>query len=131
MLLLPLVYGINVLLVNITINDFTIYHLYIPLLIETFINDIIGNEDGLIVSAFLISCFWIEFIMILVFLEIIEVNFCDLNKNLKRNIELRSIIDSSLSIEDDYDNEIDNERNIINNENKEKNWLYYELDNLI
>jgi len=47
--------------------------------------------------------------MILVFLEIIELNFCNFNKNLKRNIELRAIIDSSLSIEDDYNNEIDND----------------------
>ena len=59
--------------------------------------------------------------MILVFLEIIELNFCNFNKNLKRNIESRGIIDSSLSIEDDYDDEIDNERNTIINKNKEKN----------
>ena len=51
--------------------------------------------------------------MILVFLEIIEFNFCNFNKNLKRNIESRGIIDSSLSIEDDYDDEINNERNTI------------------
>ena len=48
--------------------------------------------------------------MILVFLEIIEINCCGLNKNLKRNIESRGIIDSSLNIEnDDDDDEIDDE----------------------
>ena len=47
--------------------------------------------------------------MILVFLEIIEINCCGLNENLKRNIESRGIIDSSLAIEndDDDDDEID------------------------
>ena len=50
--------------------------------------------------------------MILVFLEIIEIKFCGLNENLKRNIELRSMTESSLDIEnDDDDDEIDDERN--------------------
>ena len=51
--------------------------------------------------------------MILVFLEIIEINFCWLNKNLKRNIDSRGRIDSSLTVEndDDNDDEIDDERN--------------------
>ena len=50
--------------------------------------------------------------MILVFLEIIELNFCGLNENLKRNIETRGVIDLSLTKEDDdYE-----ERNIVNNE---------------
>ena len=120
---ISLFYGIIVLLINKTIYDFTIYHLYIPLLVESFITGIFyySKQNNPFVIIFLISCFCIEFIMILVFLEIIEVNICNLNKNLKRVIELRSIIESSLSIEDDYDDEMDNERKTINNENKEKN----------
>ena len=52
--------------------------------------------------------------MILVFLEIIEVNFCRLNENLKRNIEARGVIDSSLiNKDDDHD---DDEKTTINNE---------------
>jgi len=54
--------------------------------------------------------------MILVFLEIIELNFCELNKNLKRNIKLRSLTESSIEINERYDDEeVDNERNTINN----------------
>ena len=115
---LTLFYGLIMLLVNKTIYDFTIYHLYIPLLVEDFIMDIIrifSEEEDLFELIFLISCFSIEFIMILVFLEIIEVNFCNLNKNLKRNIELRAINDYSLSTEDDNDDEINNEMNNNNN----------------
>ena len=67
----------------------------------------------------LILFFCIEFIMILIFLEIIEINFCELNKNLKRNIESRGIIDSSLIDERDDDDEFDYQKNSINNkENK-------------
>jgi len=116
---LPLGNGIMAFLVSKTIYDFTIYHLYVPLLLENIIYDIFIIEK-LNLKIFLISCFCVEFIMILVFLEIIELHFCDLDKNLKKNIESRGIIDSSLAIEeeDDYDDEIDNERNIINNETK-------------
>jgi len=53
--------------------------------------------------------------MIFVFLEIIEINCCGLNKNLKRNIESRGIIDSSLTIGIDDDDEIGDERNDENN----------------
>ena len=107
---LPIVYGIYFLVINKTIYDFTIYHLYIPLLIENFIRGTIEKEINIFL---LITFFCIEFIMILIFLEIIEINFCGLNENLKRNIESRGRIDSSLTIEDD--DELDDKRTTINN----------------
>ena len=39
--------------------------------------------------------FFLQFISLLIYLEIIELNFCNLNKNTKRNIELRGIEDFS------------------------------------
>ena len=107
---LPIVYGIYFLVINKTIYDFTIYHLYIPLLIENFIRGTIEKEINIFL---LITFFCIEFIMILIVLEIIEINFCGLNENLKRNIESRGRIDSSLTIEDD--DELDDKRTTINN----------------
>jgi len=53
--------------------------------------------------------------MILIFLEEIEINFCELNENLKRNIEKRSIIESSLINEIEKD-EFEKELNFIDNE---------------
>jgi len=103
---------------NNIINDYSIYHIYIPFLIKYFIENIIRYLKNPFDKSILISSFIIELIMILVFLEIIEINCCGLNKNLKRNIESRGIIDSSLTIEnDDYDDddEIDDERNDKNN----------------
>ena len=86
--------------------------MYIPILIEYIIENIVENF-GFFENIFLISSFVFELIMILIFLEIIEINFCGLNKNLKRNIESRGIIDSSLAIEDeDDDNDlIDDKKN--------------------
>ena len=39
--------------------------------------------------------FALQFFSLLIYLEIIELNFCNLNKNTKRNIELRGILDFS------------------------------------
>ena len=60
--------------------------------------------------------------MILVFLEIIEINICGLSKNLKRNIQSRGTIDSSLIIENDDDDEIDDESNDERNKIKNSNF---------
>ena len=113
LMILTIGYGINASLFNKIIYDFTLYHSYIPLLIEKFIVEIfyqIGEGNFYI---FLISCFFIELIMILVFMEIIELNFCGFNKNLKKNIELRAFNEASLVIKDFYDDEVDNERDTI------------------
>jgi len=60
--------------------------------------------------------------MILVFLEIIEINACGLNENLKKNIQSRGTIDSSLNIENDDDDEIDDEPNDENSKIKNSNF---------
>jgi len=76
-----------------------------------------GNYENFEI-VFLIACFFIELIMILVFLEIIELNFCELNKNLKKNIELRALNETYLEIKDYRGNEVDDGRNTINSENE-------------
>ena len=129
MITLPLAYGIYFSLINKIIYDFTLYHIYIPFLIENIVREISDQiKNGISLEIiFLISCFSIELIMILIFLEIIELNFCGLNKNLKKYIKLRALIESSLEIEDDYDvGEVDNERNSINNERKEMNLVNHQ-----
>ena len=122
---LSLSYGVLMALFNKTINEFTLYHIYIPLLVENFIKNIIsysGNDDddSFFIIIFLCISFFIELFMILVFLEIIEVNFWGLDKNLKKHIELRSINETYstfLDNDDDNDDErmsIQKKTNIIN-----------------
>ena len=85
--------------------------MYIPFLIQYLIENI-TKDLNLFEIIFLISSFFVELIMILVFLEIVEINYCGLNKNLKRNIQSRGKIDSFLAIEnDDDDDEIEDEIN--------------------
>ena len=116
----PIVYGLYVSLINKIFYDFTLYHLYLPFLVKKFIEEIFSHivNGNFFKNSFLISCFCIELIMILVFLEIIELNFCGLNKNLKKNIEFRSITESNLEIKDYNNDEDDNEINVIKNENQ-------------
>jgi len=115
----PIAYGLYTSIFNKVIYDYTLYHSYILLLLENFIKDIINKDKTF--NIFIISCFFIELIMILIFLEIIELNFWGLNKNLKKNIESRALIESSLEINDYYNDEVDNERDTINNENNSMN----------
>jgi len=104
---LPFAYGIILLLTNKIIYNFTIYHIYIPSLLDNFIT-IIFKDSEFTEKIFLSLSFFIELLMILVFLEIIELNFCGLNQNLKRNIVIRAYNESSFTIEGEY-NEYDNE----------------------
>ena len=112
---LPFAYGILLSLINKIIYEYTIYHIYIPILIEYFIRNIIKNF-GFYTNIFLISSFLVELIMILIFVEIIEINYCGLGENLKRNIELRGLSEASLDIEPDEDDF--DERNDFNETNK-------------
>jgi len=106
---LPFAYAILLFIINKIIYDYSIFHLYIPILIDYFIENIIKNL-GAFENTLLISSFFIELIIILVFIEIIEINLCGLSKNLKRNIDLRGIIDTNLTFENDDDDDIDDQR---------------------
>ena len=83
--------GIELLLINMIMNKFSFYHALIPLLAAfNIINllDIKTSEKESIISVISLV---LEIIFVLIFLEIIELNFCNLNKNIKRNIEKRAI----------------------------------------
>jgi len=108
-----LTYAVLMALYNKVINDYTLYHIYIFSLIDNFIKNIISYSgyDNSLIIIFLCISFFIELFMILVFLEIIEVNFWGLDKNLKKHIELRSLneTDSTFLDNDDDDNIDDND----------------------
>jgi len=104
---LPFAYLKLLFVLNKIIYEYTIYHFYIPILIEYFVQNIFKNLES-IERIILISSFFFELIMILIFVEIIEINYCGLNENLKRNIELRGLSDSislnnELNNDDDFD----------------------------
>ena len=63
-----------------------------------------------------IACFF-DFIGFIIYLEIIELKFCELNKNLKKNIEIRASIEGQIN---DDDNNSDSEDENENKEDKEE-----------
>ena len=85
--------GIDFLLINTIMNNLTLYHILIVFHIEQFINKIVYLEDKIDRIA-TISYFIVELIFIFVFLEIIEINFCKLNKDLKRKIQERASLEA-------------------------------------
>ena len=56
-----------------------------------------------------IVCIFICLVMILIFIEIIELNFCGLSYMTKKNIELRAEKDSMLEVKDEEKGGIDYE----------------------
>ena len=83
--------GLDYLLAIKIMFEFTPYHILIIFHIQQFINSSWEKID--LKNIFFI----LEFIFILIFLEILELNFCGLNINLRKNIEQRAIIDTQLN----------------------------------
>ena len=56
--------------------------------------DVLINEKDF-KKYFTIISFIIQLFFLMIYLEILELNFCNLNKNTKKNIDFRSIIEST------------------------------------
>ena len=106
--------GVNSVLINITMKDFSLYHIIIQFNIGNFIIyiiKIIKNMPTLFHLIFPLILFFFEFLMYFIFFEIIELNFCNLNKNIKKNIKKRAIDDLLINNEKEsfYEEEEENE----------------------
>jgi hypothetical protein len=49
-------------------------------------------SSGLTMNTRIIFYIFVSFLAGLIYLEILELNFCDLNKHLEKNIQIRAII---------------------------------------
>ena len=81
-----------------------IYYYFIIRLVYL-IKTIIDDSDIKVTILNLIAQ-TISLICVMIYLELIELNFCNLDRNLKKNIEARSFSESSLNIL--YNEEVDN-----------------------
>ena len=80
------------------INEFTL-----------FFSTIDKNINNIKVLILTLVCIVTCLLMILIFIEIIELNFCGLSYMTKKNIELRARLDSVLEVNDDEKGGIDYE----------------------
>ena len=88
-----IVIGILKVLFDFIVRDYTMCHIYLYyqfIVIYSFFKK--KNNDTLSISINIVSIV-IELLITLVFLEIIELKFCGLNKNIKENIEKRAMLD--------------------------------------
>jgi len=111
-----IVYGILKLLCNIIMNKYTIFHIFLFIQNREYTNCIYKGHMGKFMSIIISISYFLEFFMILVFLEIIELNFCGLNENVKRNIKDRADEEIRISLTD--------------KENDERNPSYNSLDDI-
>ena len=116
--------GINKLIFNITINYFTVCHLFLLFPVIEFSTNIkqeILNKFGIVPLLIINICDVLEFIFFLVFLEIIELNCFGLNKYTKKNIKKRAEEDIDLLLLNENmrnDTEIiENNSILVNNDN--------------
>ena len=91
--LISIFFGIVKLLFYVIINNFTVYHLFLFIQNQEFISAIyteIISKRKIIIIALVIITYIFEFFAILVFQENIELNFCEINKDIKKNIRERA-----------------------------------------
>ena len=84
------------------IDIFSPFYIHISILLSEFLSFFV-KLDGLSIGQliFYIISFIVCPFMILVFLEIIELNFCGLSEMTAKNIELRALLDSAINDEND------------------------------
>lgn len=97
------------LIFNLIVNDYTICHIF-PYFIAKAFYEIFKETSLVFIISFILNSF--EFLISFIFIEIIILNFCGLNKNVKKNIEKRAKLDyeiqynahqGNLDINDDYE----------------------------
>ena len=104
--------GIGLLSINMIMNKYTFYHALIPFHAAFCIINLLEKKTIITEVVLYFACFISSIIFILIFLEIIELNFCGLDDNLKRKIEERAI-DEEIYNENEEDHIIfvDEEKN--------------------
>ena len=114
--LVHLITSLRYILFNVILQNFTVFHILLSYQIVSLIWNIVdlidSNKNNFLVNIIVVITYIIELFITFVFIEYIELNFCNLNKNIKRNIEERASQDTigittcneklTFEIDDDY-----------------------------
>ena len=128
-----IIYSINqafyVLVETVTINNFTVFHLMLLFAFGRIVQNLIDFSNyNIYEHIIIISTSLIEIISILVFVELIILNFCGCNYNIKKNIIFRADEEIGLlgEVDDDSSNDDNtiNEDSLIKEDNKDDNSVY-------
>ena len=113
-----------ILVINyIIINEFSIFHSFLVIQLEQ-ITELLRKDykDDIYLKVFInVLLIAISIFFILMLLEIIEINICNLSQNTKKNIGNRAILDKELSaIFEDFDGEEEEKDEKDENEKKDE-----------
>jgi hypothetical protein len=97
---------------NLILDNYTIFHLLLPWQIYESFNTIIDSTKDTN-NIYLLPFHIFEIFFILVFIEFIELKFCGLNYNIKKNIQIRAEQDSILEIGEILDDSLNEDEKII------------------
>ena len=105
--------SLNVFFTLLVMNDFTLLHIIVLFIFIRLVNNTFDLFENFAYYQLIINIitFAIEIFFLFVLFEIIELNFCGLNVNLKKNIRNRSKTESSLIYYDEIDNSTLNSEN--------------------
>ena len=91
--------GIYQILIYIVVNDFTVCHIFLFYQVLEFADTIVemnNSDKNIFIISLLIIIGIFEIFIVLVLLEIIELGFCGLNYNTKKNIKERALNELNL-----------------------------------
>ena len=92
-LIIIVLYLISFSLTMLNIYYFNPNYILISYHIAKFVNNIIDLIKGEPEKLYSLIFFVLQFLSLMIYLEIIELNFCKMNENTKRNINLRGLLD--------------------------------------
>ena len=107
LVIINFIYASNIYIIIDIFSPFHVFILYI--LSDTMTAFLHVTQVPYKIFIFAVILLIFSMIMSLIFVEVIELNFCDISKMTKRNIHLRAKLEKSLSIEN-------NEKDLINDE---------------
>ncbi len=113
-------YGAINLLYNVTINYYSVCHIFLLLQSREFsssVNEEIQKNSGPLAISLINLCNLMELLLSLVFLEIVELNFFGLSENTKKNIQKRAEEDPK----QDRANTCDSELEFFKDDNNDDN----------
>ena len=115
LVIVSIVCAIDFLIEIITIDNYSVFHLILLYSFGRLVSNIIGfSENYILEQIIILITFIIDIFAVLIFVEMIILNFCGLNYNIKKNIIHRASQDIVYILETDDDDEDDYEDNIIN-----------------
>ena len=97
--LVHLITSIRYILFNIILQNFTVFHILLSYQMVSLIWNIVdlieSNKNNVLANIIFLVTYLIELFITFVFLEFIELKFCGLNINIKKNIEERATEDTN------------------------------------